>query len=110
MLPFFDETLAERVADAEAQWIEEAEALVDERIDAEELADIEAEAADALDERPQALADSVGELPAAVVPPAHMTLAKEMAQGKAVLADTDFDWELVTLALKAHKSYGGDAE
>lgn len=112
--PYFDATLKERVAEARAAWMEQARALVAERIDAEELADIEADAedladkAEALDERLAALADSVGELPEAVAPPTRVTSAQWMAQGDGAIADTDWDWDIVTLGLKAHKAYGGD--
>ena len=117
--PYFDASLAERVETAKTKWLADAKAQVAARIDAKALTSIENMAgrlgkiADALDERLEKMADTVGELPEAKVPEPDLTFAQFMAQGEGAIADTEWDWTCVTLALKAHKSYGnghGDGE
>jgi hypothetical protein len=110
--PYFDDTLDERVAAAESEWQERAEAMLHEQIDPELLATLRTEAAGRLSELENVIADieermrmATGdrvELPAIEVPGPEVD---EDAARQALVSFND-NWVKATRALIAQKQYG----
>jgi hypothetical protein len=109
--PFFDYTLARRVNAARREWLEQAQARLEEQIDREQLERLRAEAAakletlrDEIDAVNEALRAETGDdfdLPEAVVPEPELN---GHVHGKPLI-DSDWDWVEQTHALKDSKAY-----
>jgi hypothetical protein len=110
--PYFDQTLDARVAAAEEEWQERADAALAEQIDSELLATLRAEATERLDELESLIADieermrmATGgrvDLPEIEVPEPEVD---EDAVRQALVSFDD-DWVTATRALIASKRYG----
>jgi hypothetical protein len=109
--PFFDSTLEGRVAEAQAAWFEEAQRMVADQLDADQLAAIREQAAekleglrDEIEAVNEALRVSVPddvEFPEIVIPDPELTGAPNGMP----LVDSAWSWVEQTLALKASRSY-----
>jgi hypothetical protein len=122
LAPYFDITLHSRIERAKREWRDQAQAIIDEHVDPEELALIEGDI-DAIEEeaaeRIAAIKDEIAarvaaqnerleEMVAGIrLPPAALP-ELELAERPpgAVLVSADWDWADQTRALKAHKTYG----
>ena len=126
LAPYFDATLADRIAEARDQWRQQAQEVIDEHVDAEELAeiqgeaeDIEAEAAERVEaintemaERVAALEERLQEMVAGIELPEPVLPEIEVAERvpHAVIISSEWGWVEGTRALKARKAYGeGDS-
>jgi hypothetical protein len=109
--PYFDRTLKDRVAEAEADWLAEAQAAIDAQVDPEVLAALRAEATEQLSQLESAIADINERLHLAAN---RFTLPVIDVPGPVVDEDTarqalvsfDDDWMTATRALIARKQYG----
>jgi hypothetical protein len=109
--PYFDRTLKDRVAEAEADWLAEAQAAIDAQVDPEVLAALRTEAAEQLSQVESRLAD-INErlrlaadrftLPEIEVPEPEID---EDVTRQALVSFED-DWTTATQALIARKQYG----
>jgi hypothetical protein len=112
MADYHDDTLADRVSEAESEWTDAAQEAIDQTIDADRLAEILRDAEslkgdiDDINERLRDLVDDV------VLPPIDVPQAEDAESTRHALVSIDQDWVEATRALIAHKSYGygGDAE
>jgi hypothetical protein len=105
-----DDGLYDRVEQAEADWIEQAQAEIDSHLDAKRLAAIRTEATAKLKQMRKDI-DKLkkklridAELPPIDVPQADV----ELDPSRQALVKFDDDWITASCALKAHKSYGRD--
>jgi hypothetical protein len=126
LAPCFDVTLQSRIESASREWRDQAQAVIDEHVDPEELAEIEdnvdtmeeetteriarikeeiASRIAAENERLQEMVAGIS-LPQAALPEVELP---ERPLG-AVLVSADWDWADQTRALKAHKTYGEGGE
>jgi hypothetical protein len=124
--PYFDSTLARRIAEAKDQWGQQAQEVIDGHVDADELVNIQGEAedievesaerveaintemaerADALDKRLREMVAGI-KLPKPVLP--EIRLAERLPH--AVIISSEWGWVEGTRALKARKTYGGEGE
>lgn len=109
--PFYDYTLTRRVNAARREWLEEAQARLDEQIDQEQLERLRAEAEakletlrDEIDAVNEALRAETGDefdLPAVIVPEPELN----QAVNGLPLIDSGWGWVEQTMALKASKAY-----
>jgi hypothetical protein len=109
--PFFDSTLEERVAEAREAWFEEAQQMVDDQLDAGQLAEIREQASGKLSDLREeieavneALRVSVPdeiEFPEIVIPEPEL----DGASNGLPLIDSTWAWVVQTAALKASKAY-----
>jgi hypothetical protein len=110
--PYFDETLAGRVAQARIQWREDAQQALDEQIDDDALAVIRERAAirleeleaelEAINEQLRIATDGVIDLPEPVIPEPEI----DDEGARQPLVSSDWDWAEATRALKDRKTYG----
>ena len=110
--PYFDDTLATRVEQAEAEWTEAAQQAVDAQVDPETLATLREEAAERLTQLQSAIDDinercrlAAGDhfsLPVIDVPEPEIDEAAE----RQALVNFDDTWIKATRALIARKQYG----
>lgn len=109
---YIDSTLSERVNDAEAEWIVDAQEAIDEQIDADTLEEIRAEAATKLEQLREQI-DEINEqlnlvagdhftLPPIEVPEPEV----DLEDGRQALVLFDDDWVEATKKLIERKSYG----
>lgn len=109
--PYFDATLAARVAEARYQWREEAQRVLEEQIDGHALArireraavrlvELEAELED-INEQMRIATDDVVDLPQPVIPEPEID-----DEARQPLVSSDWNWAEATRALKGRKSYG----
>jgi hypothetical protein len=109
--PYFDRTLTDRVAEAEADWLAEAQAAIDAQVDPEVLAALRAEATEQLSQLESTIADINERLRLAAD---RFTLPVIDVPGPVIDEDTarralvsfDDDWMTATRALIARKQYG----
>jgi hypothetical protein len=109
--PYFDATLEDRVAEAKIEWLAQAQQAIDEQVDPEVLAALQAEASgrlaelreviDTINERLQLAADEF-DLPVIEIPTAELDEDAER------LVRFDDDFIEATHALKERKSYGAE--
>ncbi len=95
--PFYDSTLSERVSDAEREWREQAQAAVEQQLDADRMSRVLADAAGKLsamrqqiDELNNSLQIDLDdfEIPMPVVPSAHVDSADSAEHGTTALVDS----------------------
>ena len=110
--PYFDDTLADRVEEAEAEWTEAAQQAIDEQVDPATLATLREEAAERLTQL-QSVIDDINErcrlaagdhftLPAIDVPEPEI----DEDASRHALVNFDDTWVEATCALIARKQYG----
>ena len=109
--PYLDRTLEGRVAEAKAEWRDEAQAALDQQIDQEHLEELRTEAADRLEEleatiadineRLRMAADERFTLPPILVPEPEIN----MDAPRRALISLDQDWIAATRALIKRKAY-----
>jgi hypothetical protein len=111
--PFYDASLAGRVAEAEREWLVAAQRAIEEQIGREGLAAVQEHAARRLAEL-QAEIDSINQqiwmttgdrfnLPAVIIP---QPVVDDNLARQASLISSTWDWATATRALKARKAYG----
>lgn len=110
--PFYDRTLEERVGEAEDEWIQEAQAIVDEAVDDDQLDRIRTQAAEKLDQLSEQI-DAINQalqidaddfdLPIPAVPEARLDRGRVMNP----LSDSRWSFADQTLRLIASKEYRG---
>jgi hypothetical protein len=112
--PFYDASLAARVAAAESEWEEAAQSVLDDQVDgdalaaikeraAERLAELEAEI-ERINDQLRMATDGIFDLPPVLVPEPEVD---EKRSRQALLISSDWDWAEVTRALMLRKAYGG---
>jgi hypothetical protein len=112
--PYFDDTLAERVSEAEEDWTQRAEEALADQIDQDSLEALRAEATEKLSELQDAI-DDINErlrlatadrftLPAIEVPGPEI----DEDASRQALVNFDDDWVAATRALIERKAYGND--
>jgi hypothetical protein len=109
--PFFDSTLEERVAEAREAWFEEAQRMVDDQLDAGQLAEIREQASgklsdlreeiEAVNEALRVSVPDVIEFPEIVIPEPEL----DGASNGLPLIDSTWAWGEQSAALKASKAY-----
>jgi hypothetical protein len=107
MADYHDETLADRVNEAESEWTDAAQEAIDQTIDADRLAEIQRDAEslkDDIDDINERLRDLVDDV---VLPPVEVPQAEDAESTRHALVSLDQDWVETTRALIAHKAYGG---
>ena len=121
--PYYDRTLAGRVARAKGEWRERAQGIIDARVDAEEvegiqrdLDDIAADATRRVEAIKAEIAECVSEanerlraMVAGIRLPKLSTLPEAVlpaGETHGLLVSSDWSWIEQTLALKARKTYG----
>jgi hypothetical protein len=111
--PYFDRTLEERVSDAEAEWLDAAQAAIAEQVDDDLLSDLRDQAAGRLDELREEIDRINSQLRLAAAD--HVTLPQIDVPAPEIDDDTprqalmsaDQAWVEATRALITHKAYGG---
>ena len=110
--PYFDQTLRERVSDAEDEWIAAAEQAMSEQIDDALLANLRDQAAGRLHELREEIDRINDQLRLAAA--GHVTLPEidvpepeiDDESPRQALVSVDQDWVQATRAMKSHKAYG----
>jgi hypothetical protein len=107
MADYHDDTLQDRVGEAETKWTEAAQDAIDQHVDADRLAELRSDAeavsdeVDRINNRLRDLVEDV-ELPPVEVPQAN----NPAPASRQALVCRDDDWVTATRKLIAHKSYG----
>jgi hypothetical protein len=104
------------VADAQREWEEAAQELVDDHVSAEALEEIRRRAEscfsqfreeiDAINSELDGMCETIPELPEPEIPDAEIT--DEQMALQAPIISTDMPWAKATLTLVARKAYSGD--
>jgi hypothetical protein len=110
--PFFDATMVRRAREAEAEWRDEAQRMLDERLEPGEREEREREIEKWLATQQEAFdefkAEKAAELPWNFGPPRPEVVEPiiDASLHPEPLASSSWSWEELTAALKRHKSYG----
>jgi hypothetical protein len=106
MADYHDDTLSDRVSEAEAEWTDAAQDAIDQHIDADRLEEIRRDAEAVKDEIARINGLSRDLVDGVVLPQIDVPQGEDLGLARQPLVDRDQDWVSATRALIAHKSYG----